>query len=419
MGMSMDDGGAAQRQGFGEKEPRWDEKISWFQFPDDTSPYAYRLVAKPFYYGQHWLKTRKKDGTQGKPMAVLCRNYDSVSGKPAQNGCKVCEYLAEADKLLVKVAYKDRDESLKGITRRLVMASNAIVRDIQSAGPPANNTGKWTFVHPIKVPQGFADTIAEKQEKFNKVGGVMYGFSHKDHGRDLLISYNSASKEPAKMYQLDLGDKTALKPEELQHGSFLVDFLSHLVFPADSTIEQALQRFGYYEKLQSLAAGHNLQQVGQSAQAAPAAAPQAQAVAPGAFDDGGGLPASSAAPAPAVSQQPGVRLGIDPALETDVDMPQPAVAAPVAAPVTQPAVAAAAPVAAPAPVAAAPVADLGSRIAAFAQLQNIPVRVSVSEHSDMRNYKSGMSVPQCFEKYDAQAKCKPCPIRLDCMMATP
>jgi hypothetical protein len=62
---------------------------------------------------------------------------------------------------------------------------------------------------------------------------------------------------------------------------------------------------------------------------------------------------------------------------------------------------------------------LATRIATFAQLQNLTTRTGESNPPDMRSYRPGMVVPGCFEKYEAVPRCKPCPLRIDCMMATP
>jgi hypothetical protein len=463
MGQSMADAGDSSefvQQGFGEKDPYWDADIKWFQFPDDSEPHAYRFVGKPFYFALHWIATRKKDGTAGKSFSALCKNYDSVSNKFAENGCKYCAYKDLAAQQLAKIKYKEWPDAIKRIAPKTTMATNAIVREIQQAGAPANNAAGWTFIQPVKVPEGFSNTIKEKMDKFNKIAGKVYGFNHKDHGKDLLITYNSQSKEPSKMYQLDLGEKSPLTQEEMAHAKYLIDFqaaLSKTGYPKDENCTKALEKNGYMDLLESLNASHNLKQIQQNAPAeTPVVAPQVPPTQPvaspaapvaqvtqtvtaaqaAAFDtpaDGGVAPTAGgelkAEAAPTASAEPPPpAFNANEQLPTFAPAPAPVQAVPPAAPQPAPVVAPVlAPVPPPAPVAAsapapAPAAsqDLLGKISTFASSTGLTLAPHDKEYPDVMTFKKGMTVPTCFTKYTVTMPtkvCTKCPMRLDCMIA--
>jgi hypothetical protein len=453
MAQSMENAGEANefvQQGFGEKEPYWDKDIKWFQFPDDSEPHAYRLVGLPFYFALHWIATKKKDGTVGKSFSALCKNFDSATKKYSENGCKYCEYKDLAAAQLSKIKYKDWPDAIQRITAKTTMASNAIVREIQQQGAPSNNAGGWTFIQPVKFPEGFSNTIKEKTDKFNKVAGKVWGFNHKDHGKDLLITYNSQAKEKAKMYQLDVGDKTVLTPEEMAHAKYLIDFQSELAktgYPKDENCVKALQKNGYYDLLESLNAGSNLKEIQKSATAStPQAPPQAPVVPPtqqaqvppevaaqtAAFEvpaDGGvatttgGELKAEAAPAASASAEPAFNANEPlPTFEAPV-APAPVVVAPPPPP-PAPVAQVAAPVQTPPPlVMTAPtVAPQGilAKIAAFAAEKGLTLVTHDKEYADAPAFRRGMSVPNCFTKFSVTTPtklCTKCPLRLDCMLA--
>jgi hypothetical protein len=445
MAQSMEDAGDAKdfvQQGFGEKEPYWDKDIKWFQFPDDSEPHSYRLVGLPFYFSLHWIATKKKDGSVGKSFSALCKNFDSTTKKYAENGCKYCEFKDLAATQLAKKKYKDWPEAVQRITAKTTMASNAIVREIQQQGAPSNNAGGWTFIQPVRFPEGFSNTIKEKTDKFNKVAGKVWGFNHKDHGRDLLITYNSVAKEKAKMYQLDIGDKTVLTPEEMAHAKYLIDFqteLSKIGYPKDENCVKALEKNGYYDLLESLNANNNLKEIQKDTapqsvptpvapppQQAPVVPPEVVAQA-AAFD----VPADGGVAATTGGELKAESAKADSAVEApkfDADEPLPNFptptvppAAPVqaAAPVVPPTVQ---PPPTPLVTTAPTVAPQGilQKIAAFASSQGLTLVPHDKEYSDTTAFRKGMSVPSCFTTYTATKPtklCVKCPLKLDCMVA--
>jgi hypothetical protein len=462
MSMGFEDSGELKKQGnFKEREPYWDANIKWFTLPADNEPHAYRLIAKPAHYAQHWIPTVKKDGTAGKNFAFLCKNYDSINSKWAENGCKVCEFIDQAWNAVNAAAKgkpveKDKEgkiikprlpERITRASRKITMASNAIIRELQAQGAPGNNTGSWTYVHPIRLPSGAADEIVDKQNKFGVKkpdGSGRFGFNHKDHGKDILITMNPNPKTPAGTYVIDSGVNDPVSPltaDEMAQQKFLVNFVEHIKFPKDEDVEQALKRNGFEEWLEGAQAQTNLQQISKSGPPAGPAAPPSD---PGAFDDGGGIQPSGenrGVPNEAPAQIGNFQA---PAAEDDVpvDVGQlkggPAPTAPAAAPAVQaapaqPAAAAPAVAAQPAtpPVKAAPAAakpaaaaggDLSSKIQAFVAAHPDKKLVEATKEYDpslgLRFYKVGLSIPSCFTKYSENDKavCRGCPVRLDCMM---
>lgn len=438
--MSMDDAGEMRKQSFGDREPNWDEKIKWLQIPDDGEHHAYRFIARPVYYAQHWISTRKKDGTPGKAFPAMCKNYDSSHGRWAENGCKVCEFMDLAFKALYasekgKPQQKDANgkplrpqlpDQIKRMNRRITMATNAIIRELQQQGAPQNNSNNWTFVHPVRLPQGVADKIVDLQAKFGakNPGGGTFGFNHKDNGKDIYISYSSQEKNPNEMYKVLIGPNdptTPLKPEEMSQQPHLVNFIEHLKYPKDEVIEEALRKNGHYEWLEKMNAVANLKQIERSS--SPTL---------GAFDDGGGLGHAGESrraaetpsipndgpignfPAPKVEDDLPVDLSAYKGTAKDQVAPEPK---PTPAPVAQ------APVQAPvqAPQAspkASTGSDIDSKIRGFCTEYSKQLVVHDKAYADLKFFRQGMSVPECFTKYDSTPPCKKCPLRLDCMMTT-
>jgi hypothetical protein len=416
-GMSMNDAGGIV-SATGNKEPRWDEKIRWFDFPADKEAHLYRLVSKGFIYSTHWLNTKKGDGSVGKAFPILCKNYDSATNKRAKNGCKMCDYLQAVRKAYGETKYESWDASIKKAFDRAVMAHNVICREIQEAGAPPNKQAEWTFIVPMRFPQGVVKTLSELAEKFNKRGGATHPLNHAVEGRDIYVSYDPAATEAAKMYQVQL-DMTPkpLTQEEMAHAKFLIDFAPHLKYPTDDAINEALERNGYITKLENLQTQAAIISIpsGASLKAPVAPAPAAvQAAAP-----------SANASAFAVGDAPAPAMPVD-----DIPMgscpPAATPAAPAPSPVQQQAPAQAAPVA---PTPAAPEAPAAKptveqSLVAFAGPKNIAL--SPFAHTDkleglaFKYFKPGMAVPACFGQYaDGQpiTTCKTCPIKFDCSTA--
>lgn len=402
------------------KEPRWDEKIKWWNFPDDGEPYLYRLIGRPMFFFNHWVKMKKKDGTAGKSLAVLCKNFNSVTGKSEENGCKICEYYRSAGQVYAKgkVDYDKWHPSLKGMGARSTMGMNAIVRDLQQQGPPGNQKD-WTFVHPIKVPKGVSETIVDLAKKYNKKPGATkpedyFGFNHAQYGKDLNISYNSQA-DASKMYSIIPGDRTPLTEEELAHAPYMVDIASHVKFMEDAKVEELLQRNGYYELLQSLQADFALK----DAQARVGITQQS----PAATD----IPKTNQTnTAPKVEQQ-AATSSIPSAMDVEDDGGIPAGTEdhlPVANSATTESATAATPAASPLAAESKPAAANGGedKIQAFASTHGKTLVENTKDYSDLslRTVTVGTKVPDCFSKISETRKnspevCKACPIKLDCM----
>lgn len=275
MSMSFQDTGSYVDGGNQNREPAWDKDINWFEIPDDNEIHAYRLVAGPFYYSQHWVQTKKRDGQTGKSFPAICRNWDSETNTYAENGCELCEFLTDVNKALADVnkntdtkkEWKELPSMVTRMSRRLTMATNLISRDLQHAGPPSNNSEGWSFIRPARFPQGLAKRIKEKGEKLNKRDGQTYPLNHSSEGQDLLISYNSEKKEPNDRYSLDLGGVTPLAEAEMAHQPFLTDFKAFIKYPKGEELVQALKRFGYYDWLNEFKGAATMVSVPRSAPA--------------------------------------------------------------------------------------------------------------------------------------------------------
>lgn len=455
MALSFEDTGTIKKTGFGEKEPYWDAAIQWFQFPDDNTPHAYRFVAKPTLFSQHWIQSKKKDGSYGKPFTALCQNFDSEKGVYFENGCTICEFMSMAYKTVEGEYYVDPKDgkkkqvglpdNLKKLGRRITMAQNAIVRELQEQGPPANGKG-WSFIRPLQITQGFADTLVTKRDAFNKGPEkgpdgkpIVYEFNHMQRGRDLLITYNKSSVDKNKIYSLDLGEKTSLTPAELEHAPFLVDFATHIKYPKQEELRSALERFGYNEALATMTSRSNLKSILPPAEkqqpTQPAYDPnddigdesnfQNAPQKPQATTQPAAQPVSSAAAQPQAAQAAAAVASLDPAAASPVQHHEPVQqtapaqpVAPVQAQVQPQAAAAAAPAAAQ-PAAGATIQE---KLLGFATEFNRPLVENQGSFPEMRVFQTGMAVPGCFPNYTDKHEiqvCKKCPVRFDCMQADP
>jgi len=451
-----DDGGRLQKQGFNQREPSWDSNIKWFQFPDgDPNVYYYRLVARPTFYATHWIPTKKADGTEGKSYPVLCCDYDSkvnnyVSEKDRK--CVICDYMNQVYALAP--VEKDKDgknrkalpDRIKRINARLTMAHNAIIREIQQQGAPQNNTGGWSFIHPIRLPQGASNLLAEKEERFGhkyqeqdeagKFFTRVAGFAHAKYGKDVAISYNS-KLDAQKMYQIDIGPRdpvTPLTEEEKAHRNHLIDFASLMKYPSAESLQRTLEKNGLYDYLQQLTAMANLKTVTR-ATTAPTTAPK-KVEEDDAFDDGGsGVRQRGESQLTAgITNQPLEEEDVpnfpplaewekQQAEKAKAAAPTPVVTAPVETTTTPTTAAVSPPVTTQTQTQAKPAGDVSGKIEAFSQSSGVKLVVDNSTYDKVRLFKTGMSVPECFKTYLVTSKstgiCKGCPLRMDCMMVSP
>ncbi len=425
MSMSMDDNGA-YHSGKTEREPSWDAEIKWFSLPADGEVHSLRPVAGPYYYATHWTETKKKDGSAGKAFPTICKNYDPKTNQYAENGCEHCQFIDMVRKVVAENKLdwqKDLPARIQRMSRRKTMAQNVIVRELQEQGAPANNAKGWSFIQPIRFPQGVSTNLYTLMEKFNKKKGEVFALSHKTQGRDLMISYDPESKDPNTVYQIQLGDTTPLTEEELSHAPYLTDFASFMKYPKEGTITETLQRNGYYEWLEQFQANINMKTISKGSGAAqqqtapPKAPPANQQQSSTAFDvagDGGMGAAETSAkdepePAPA---KPAVKAPA-PKVEAKAE-PEPEQAPPAKQET--------APAPSPAPAAKPTGNGIEAKLAAFSQSTSIPLVESTKDFSEngVKLYKTGMNVPACFTQYNQTDKtiCKQCPLRLDCMMVT-
>lgn len=448
MSMSMDvDGDGGFKADRGDREPAWDKEIKWFGIPDDNTAYGFRFVAKPYYYAQHWVTSKKKEGTTGKAFPVLCKNYDPATNSFAENGCECCAFMDLVNKAIndAKAKWDDLPKHVKQVARKKTMATNAIVRELQEQGPPANNTGNWSFVVPLRLTQGTSEKIRKLAEKIQPKSpdGVPYAINHKTEGRDLLISFNSQEKVADQMYSVIHGDKKPLTEEELAHSKYLTDFAAHIKYPNQEEVRKSLVRSGYYEWLDAFSATANLKTISREPASQQAAAPRQPAPAqePAPEPEPARVAPAPVAPAPAPVTPAAVIQAVESQASAVIAQaaPTPVAPAPVQVPVVNvnpvaamsmdtevvaPAAAVVpAPVQAPAQqtVGSAAANDIQSRVAAYAQQQGIALKTIATEIVDAQFYKPGMSVLNCFTSYTVTGKtnkplCKGCPLRLDCMM---
>lgn len=449
--MSFEDHGTIVDNPKGNREPAWDKDIGWFELPDDDEIHLYRMVAAPYYYAQHWIQSFKKDKKPGKSFPVICQNYDSATNTYAENGCESCLFMDEVNNLLKdiektvtnpkdKLEWKDLPAHITKQSRRTTMAQNVIVRDLQAQGAPSNNAQKWSFIRPLRFPQGFGKTLKEHQAKFNKRDGQEWALNHRTEGKDLQLSYNSSSEDKNKIYMLALGDITPLTDEEMKHAPFLTDFKSFLKYPQQSEIASALRRFGYYDWINEMRTSRPSTSVpkappAQQTQAinkapqGPATAFDVQGQPEPPFEPEPAATATQSSPAPQATQQAPIAAAPAAAPAAPVIAPQQTMTMQQQTPVTPPAApvqaAPAAPVAPTQPPAQTPAqAGVEGRLQSFSTQTGVPLIVTGKTYTKaLRLYRADLAVPTCWSTYSATSRanreqCKQCPLRLDCMMAT-
>jgi len=430
--MSFDDESTLQKAGY-DREPRWDEAIKWHGFVDDNTPYAFRLVAGPTRIATHWLTSKKKTGDKGKPFAVLCCNYNSDPkvDRFVENGCVVCDLYNQLENSAPLKEIKGKDgktfkvadlnDDLQKIKARTTFCTNAISRDLQTQGPPSNNSGKWSYLVPLKIPQGCSNKLIDAQDKFNKhkvqdATGQMiekvFGLHHRYYGKDVMISYNSKAPNPSDQYQIYLGPKepvTPLTDEELGHAGSLVNFLEHLKYPSPESVKESLQKSGYYESLDGMVTNSNLKTLTKGDLPRPQVSPvQSQQPVKTAFDvDSEGIPTN----APTEDDIPDLTLLKGGPVNTSYHAPAQTTHVP-------PTVATPAPQQHTPPFATkADGTNIQSLILSYATTNGLETRINETKYAeDLRYVQAGTQIPQCFSKYQAVPICKGCPIRVDCML---
>lgn len=431
-----DDAGGFNNSPGKNREPRWDEKIPWYSFADDGNPYRFRLVGKPSYFFNHWVTTKKRDGQWGKPLAVLCKNYNSLTGKNENNGCKVCELQHNFSQVYGQqnVEWQKWPEQIKKLSARPTTAINAICRDLQEQGPPPG-AKDWSFVVPLKLPKGVSETIIDKAKKFNKTGQIdpntkepgFYGLNHAEYGKDIFISYNSQA-EVAKMYDIQIGmadrDRTPLTPEERNAAiGQMHTFADKIKYMADQNVDEILQRGGYYDLLQTIQAQSALK-TAQARVGLDTTPPPAQEI-PRTPPVQQHAPAQTAPPVTQTAAvPPALDTGEDGGMKsTEEDLPNQSTQSATSSASSAPA---ASPVQAPASQVAASPGVTNDPIVAFATAHGKGVKGVTEDYSSfsLRTVKTGSSVPVCFSQYShtkvsEPALCKACPIKLDCMQVEP
>jgi hypothetical protein len=313
------------------------------------------------------------------------------------------------------------------------MATNIIVRQWQEQGPPANNIGNWSFIAAVRFPQGVASTLRELQDRFCKKGGQTYALNHKTEGKDVLIAYNSQSKDVNKMYSIQLGATTALTEEELSHASFLTDFGSQIKYPKDDETHKSLVRNGYYEWLENYNANSNLKTISRESVPQQARHYAQTSSAASKFDTNDELPPAEPEPAAVATKvvAPQAKVLAVPKSDVQLDMKPNGtlMASAIATPVeVTPKVVAPAPI----PEAHKPEvkvvsgsnqdSEVAARIENFGKAHGINLMTMSTEISDTQFYKPGMAVLSCFTQYSKNIETKKhlcrggCPLRLDCMV---
>lgn len=244
-------------------KPAWDKDIQYFEFPEDGMGHKYRLVAKPFFFSQHWVEVKKQDG---KTVSVpfVCKNWDSNTNEFVDRGCVHCQFMSEAEKVFAGIK-KDKWPSTRvsKLGRKLVMLSNVIVRDLQQAGPPMNNTGAWSFIKPMRFSPLVFDEIKSLAEKYNRVkteaGEQIFNLNHAQYGRDVMIAYDKHNKDPKKKYSTQINpDPNQFNPlteQEMSHAGALVDFSKYLQYPDDADCKDILEKQGFYKDLEDYKMG--------------------------------------------------------------------------------------------------------------------------------------------------------------------
>jgi hypothetical protein len=126
---------------------------------------------------------------------------------------------------------------------------HAIVRDIQEIGAPSNDTGKWTFIKPIRLPLSVVISIGKKAElNTHIIDGkkMVMDVLDEEYGCDINISYDKLQKDPNKKYDASLGRHTPLTDEEKRHLKFAYDFEKLVKLPTPEEQRDSLRMNGYY-----------------------------------------------------------------------------------------------------------------------------------------------------------------------------
>ena len=224
-----------------------EDNINLFRFPEGKWV-TLRLVGGLFSYATYWCKVDNKDPKSTKRFSVVSPSWD-----PTTQEFDSTIYDPWRDLNDSQPYDKDdkdfRNKQLVQIQKRFYL--NAISRAAQKNAPsrlPKPTAGEreagfkdkdsdtWTPYVVVGMSPGLVQKIKELSDlntvESKKTGATKpYPVSNDKYGRDVRVKYDS-SKPPANMYEVQLGERSALTEEEL---AYLQWDLSELVTPASET----------------------------------------------------------------------------------------------------------------------------------------------------------------------------------------
>ena len=207
----------------------------------------------PFYaVGEHWLKTKDKDGNVPKNgFMKMCLNVDPVSGEmrdAEKFPCPYCDVLGDQPRIaLYQNAIDRRQQKKKPAQAQKPTPKELKLRKVWDGKTEARfMSGKdsetWTPVVGVRLTSSTADKIAmhllpQNVRTLKSGEQKAFGPDHPRFGFDLLIKFDKDAKNPGDKYYVQMQGKTKLSEVE---GSYLWwDFTKMKPEPYAAAIKEA------------------------------------------------------------------------------------------------------------------------------------------------------------------------------------
>ncbi len=204
----------------GGNKPRVGDLVEVFKHPDKKWS-KHRLTGPCVCIGMHWIKTKRKDGSEAKFGAVCLRFDGETESFDSTKECPWC------------------DANDKRISFRPEYYQNSIVRALQESKPAKipeltekeeetrfkeKESDSWTPVRVVRLtPSGtrkLKRLASENRHKSKKTGEMKaWPLSHDFWGTDVKMYYDKDDKTPANMYDYKINEETTspLTDEEKEY----------------------------------------------------------------------------------------------------------------------------------------------------------------------------------------------------------
>jgi hypothetical protein len=215
-----------------------------------------RAIGQVFAYGNHWVTTKKRDGSRG-AFKVPCLAFDSETGETDSTiHCPWCKHREEHP------GSKDKPGLVGYSTEYWFNAIDRKEQDNPPKRPPRpdpeevksgfklKDSDTWTPVKAVRLSAQDLRKVRNLKDlnRIKTKSGEVKVFSVFDErqGRDVNISFNKDEKVPSNRFQVNIGDKAPLNEEEAAYLTWDISSLEEVMTPdeADKEYDRWASRMG-------------------------------------------------------------------------------------------------------------------------------------------------------------------------------